>query len=278
VWAGSFAVRTGGHVVGVRVDDPRMLAFLRNLFEPWLVDTEDAPPYLSAQRNSAHGVPLLFEGGCRVLRTRDSVRLVSGVMARVCELGGAPPTPGHVRVKGTAIVGPDGAVLLPASRRTVVDDARIAEARGVEHRRIFIVEDGDTVVLRDGKVRRGDRVPAGLVLVDGLGVGDVGPVVLRDRHHLAEDGVLICVVTIDAQNGDILAGPDLISRGFVHVEEARDFLDDAGDRVADALEDMQPELVTDWGAIKKVCRRTLGEFVWQNTRRRPMILPIIMEV
>ena len=156
--------------------------------------------------------------------------------------------------------------------------ARLAEDRGVERRKIFIVEDGDTMVLRDGKVRRGDRVRAGLVLVDGLGVGDVGPIVLRDRHHLAEDGVLICVVTIDAQNGDILAGPDLISRGFVHVDEARDLLDDAADRVADALEDMQPELVTDWGAIKKVCRRTLGEFVWQNTRRRPMILPVVMEV
>jgi ribonuclease J len=156
--------------------------------------------------------------------------------------------------------------------------ARIGESKGMNSERVFVVEDGDTVVLRDGKVRHGDRVPAGLVLVDGLGVGDVGPVVLRDRHHLAEDGVLICVVTIDAQNGDILAGPDLISRGFVHIEEARDFLDDAADRVAEALEDMQPELVTDWGAIKKVCRRTLGEFVWQETRRRPMILPIIMEV
>jgi ribonuclease J len=116
------------------------------------------------------------------------------------------------------------------------------------------------------------------VLVDGLGVGDVGPVVLRDRRHLAEDGILICIVTIDSGTGEILAGPDLVSRGFVHVDDSRALLDDAAAVVDEALAALDPDVVTDWGAIKKACRRSLGEYVWRETRRRPMILPIVMEV
>jgi ribonuclease J len=156
--------------------------------------------------------------------------------------------------------------------------ARIAREVGVPENAISIVEDGDVLELRDGSVRRGDKVRAGMVLVDGLGVGDVGPIVLRDRRHLAEDGILICVVTIDAQSGELLAGPDLISRGFVHVEESREFLDEAAARTADRLATLEDEGVTDWTEIKRACRRALGEFVWQETRRRPMILPVIMEI
>jgi ribonuclease J len=156
--------------------------------------------------------------------------------------------------------------------------ARLAESHGVAPDDIFIVEDGDVLELRDGKVKRGDRVTAGMVFVDGLGVGDVGPIVLRDRRVLAGDGVLICVITIDGHTGEVLAGPDLITRGFVHEDESRDFLDEAADRVAVALEKIEPEMSTEWSALKKAARRALGEFVWQSTRRRPMILPIIMEV
>ena len=154
----------------------------------------------------------------------------------------------------------------------------IAERAGVAPDAITLVEDGDVLELCDGQVRRADRIKAGMVLVDGIGVGDVGPVVLRDRRLLAEDGFLLCVVTIDAQSGEVLAGPDLISRGFVHIDESRDLLDEAADRAAAALEELEAERVTDWGAIKKACRRSLGEFIWQQTRRRPMILPVIMEV
>jgi ribonuclease J len=95
---------------------------------------------------------------------------------------------------------------------------------------------------------------------------------------LSEDGVLICVVAIDGQTGEILAGPDLISRGFVYEDRSRPFLDDASERVATALEALEADGVTDWSTIKKTCRHALGEFVWQQTRRRPMILPIVMEV
>ena len=155
---------------------------------------------------------------------------------------------------------------------------KIARGLGYSEGQITIVEDGDVIELSAGQVSRGPRVHSGMILVDGLGVGDVGPVVLRDRRLLAQDGVVICVVTIDAQNGEILAGPDLITRGFVFEEESRDLLDDAADRVMDALEELEAEKVVDWGAIKKSIRRSLGQFVWEHTRRRPMILPIIMEV
>ena len=127
-------------------------------------------------------------------------------------------------------------------------------------------------------MRSDGRVRAGTVLVDGLGVGDVGPVVLRDRKTLAGDGILICVVTIDSQDGAILAGPDLISRGFVYHGESQEFLQEAGDRVADALDELGDDQVREWSSIKKACRNSLGEIVWKRTRRRPMILPIVMEV
>ena len=155
--------------------------------------------------------------------------------------------------------------------------SKIARAGGMAADSITIVEDGDTIELRDGVVRRGDAVRSGMILVDGLGVGDVGPVVLRDRRVLAGDGVIICVVTIDGQNGEILAGPDLVSRGFIYEDESREFLDEAADRIADALEVLEKDKVTDWSTIKKACRHALGEYVWKETRRRPMILPIVME-
>lgn len=155
---------------------------------------------------------------------------------------------------------------------------RLARSYGVPDSNINIVEDGDVIEMKGGKVRRADRVPAGMVLVDGLGVGDVGPIVLRDRRHLSQDGVIVCVVTIDSQNGEILAGPDLITRGFVFEEKSREILDEAADKVLDALEVLEAEKVTDWGAIKKETRRALGSFVWERTRRRPMILPVIMEI
>ena len=155
---------------------------------------------------------------------------------------------------------------------------RIARRAGIGDDITFLCEDGDSLELDDGKVRRGDKVRAGTVLVDGLGVGDVGPVVLRDRQLLAGDGFIVCLVTIDHQSGEILAGPDLISRGFVYEDTSREFLDDAADRVEDALANLEREKVTDWSAIKKTMRRSLGEFIWQETRRRPMILPLITEV
>jgi ribonuclease J len=177
-----------------------------------------------------------------------------------------------------SLVRPRHFVPVHGEYRQLALHARIAERSGIDRSSITIVEDGDVLEMESGKVRRGERIEVGMVLVDGLGVGDVGPVVLRDRRVLAGDGILICVVTIDGQTGEILAGPDLISRGFVYEDKSRAFLEDAADRVADALHDLEEEGVTDWSAIKKKARNALGQFVWEQTRRRPMIMPIVMEV
>jgi ribonuclease J len=177
-----------------------------------------------------------------------------------------------------AVVRPRHFVPVHGEYRHLALHAEIAASAGVDQSAVTIVEDGDVLELSAGRVRRGKRVEAGIVLVDGLGVGDVGPIVLRDRRLLAEDGFLLCVVTIDSQTGEVLAGPDLISRGFVHIDEARALLDEASARVAEAVEQLEGERVTDWTAIKKACRQALGEYIWHRTRRRPMILPVIMEV
>ena len=181
-------------------------------------------------------------------------------------------------VELAATVKPRHFVPVHGEYRQLVLHTRLAAKAGIPSENISIVEDGDVLELRDGVVSRGEKIEAGMVFVDGLGVGDVGPVVLRDRRLLAGDGFVLCVVTIDAHNGDVLAGPDLISRGFVFEQESRPFLDEAADRVADALEAIEGDEVTDWAVLKKACRRALGEFVWQETRRRPMIVPVIMEV
>jgi ribonuclease J len=176
------------------------------------------------------------------------------------------------------LVMPSHFVPVHGEYRQLAMHARIATEVGIDRSDITIVEDGAVLLLERGKVALGEPLTVGTVLVDGLGVGDVGPVVLRDRRLLSQDGILICVVTIDGHNGEILAGPDLISRGFVYEDASRDFLVEAADRVAEALETLETDRVTEWSTIKKACRNALGEFVWQRTRRRPMILPIIMEI
>ena len=123
------------------------------------------------------------------------------------------------------------------------------------------------------------HVQTGSILVDGLGVGDVGNIVLRDRQHLAEDGIVIAVLTLERYSNQILSGPDIVSRGFVYVREAEDLMEEAREIVLDGDGGMHFYThVTDWGKMKTAIRDTLGEFLWKRTKRRPMILPIIMEV
>ena len=208
----------------------------------------------------------LYKAGADVYHSDTSAVHVSGHAAaeELAEMAG--------------LVRPRNLVPVHGEFRHLALHARIAADAGIDESGIWLVEDGDVLELSDGRVRRAESIDVGLVLVDGLGVGDVGPVVLRDRRVLSKDGILICVLTIDAQNGEILAGPDLISRGFVYEDESRDFLDEAADRVLAALHGLEADHVTEWSTIKKECRHALGEVVWQQTRRRPMILPIIMEV
>ena len=114
--------------------------------------------------------------------------------------------------------------------------------------------------------------------MDGLGVGDVGNIVLRDRQHLAEDGILIVVLALDGATDELVSGPDIVSRGFVYVRESDELMDEAREVVNDAVEGCLGRGIADWGKLKSAIKDSLGEFVWKKTKRRPMILPIIMEI
>ncbi|MRN54809.1 ribonuclease J [Paenibacillus monticola] len=156
--------------------------------------------------------------------------------------------------------------------------AILAEAVGVEPQNIFITEIGEIVEIQNGAARRAGKVTAGNVLIDGLGVGDVGNIVLRDRKLLSQDGILVVVVTLSKQNGAIVSGPDIISRGFVYVRESEGLLDEANRIVSSTLQRLMSEKVNEWASLKTSVKDSLGRFLYEQTRRRPMILPIIMEV
>lgn len=162
--------------------------------------------------------------------------------------------------------------------RHLVHHAEIAKEVGIHDKNILIAENGRILEFTKNSARMSGKVVAGKVLVDGLGVGDVGNIVLRDRKQLSEDGILIVVVTIDKKTGQVLAGPDIISRGFVYVRESEELMDRARERVKRALNKCQEEKQTEWSVIKSEVREALGQFLFSQTRRRPMILPIIMEV
>ena len=156
--------------------------------------------------------------------------------------------------------------------------ARIAENLGIAKDNIFIMSSGDVLELSDERAFVSGKVPTGGILVDGLGVGDVGNVVLRDRQHLAEDGIMIVVMSLEKQSGLLVAGPDIVSRGFVYVKESDELIEEARQLVEDAVTACLDKGITDWGKLKATTKDVLGEFVWKKTKRRPMILPIIMEV
>ena len=154
----------------------------------------------------------------------------------------------------------------------------IAQELGIPKENIFILHSGNVLELTEEKASVVGTVPCGAILVDGLGVGDVGNVVLRDRQHLAEDGIMIVVVALDGITGQIASGPDLVSRGFVYVKESDALMDEARDLMDRVMEGCVSRGCTDWGRIKTAIKDNLGDFIWKKTKRRPMILPIIMEV
>jgi len=162
--------------------------------------------------------------------------------------------------------------------RMLWQHANLAMSVGVDRDRIFILDNGDTVEIQDGVARRGPKVPTGNVMIDGLGVGDVGNIVLRDRKLLSQDGILVVVVTLSKQDGTILSGPDIISRGFVYVRESEGLLEEANRIVTSTLVKLMNENINEWASLKTNVKETLGRFLYEQTRRRPMILPIIMEV
>ena len=156
--------------------------------------------------------------------------------------------------------------------------ALLAEAVGVERENIFITDIGEVVEIQGGSARKAGKVSSGNVLIDGLGVGDVGNIVLRDRKLLSQDGILVVVVTLSKQDGKIVSGPDIISRGFVYVRESEGLLDEANRIVTSTLQKLMSENVNEWASLKTNVKDSLGRFLYEQTRRRPMILPIIMEV
>jgi ribonuclease J len=160
--------------------------------------------------------------------------------------------------------------------RHLVANARLARTMGVPDSRIALCEDGDVVTLSDVGLEITGRVPAGYLYVDGI-VGDVGQGVLRDRRVLAEEGVVVVVATVDINAGKVLTGPEIITRGWVYAPEAEDLLDEACDRVAAAVEEALAKGIRDVEGLEREVRRAAGQFVSERTRRRPMIVPVVME-
>ena len=156
--------------------------------------------------------------------------------------------------------------------------AKIAAELGIPKENIYMLQSGDVLEMDDEAAKITGKVPVGQILVDGLGVGDVGNVVLRDRQHLAEDGILIVVLALDSASDQLVSGPDIVSRGFVYVRESDELLDEARLLVNEAVMKCLDKGQTDWGKLKSTIKDVLSEFVWKKTKRRPMILPIIMEV
>ena len=177
-----------------------------------------------------------------------------------------------------SLVKPKYAVPVHGEYRHLRAHATIAEELGFSKDNIFVLSSGNVLELDENGAEITGQVPVGTVLVDGLGVGDVGNIVLRDRQHLAEDGIIIVVMTLESGSGQVLAGPYIVSRGFVYVRGAESLMDEARKLLDETMDYCMDKNITDWGRIKTEIKDELGEFVWKKTKRRPMIMPIIMEV
>ena len=156
--------------------------------------------------------------------------------------------------------------------------AETAKEMGIPAENIFILENGKTLELNKKEAKITTSVPSGKILVDGLGVGDVGNIVLRDRQHLSQDGLIVIVMTMDGSTGEIVSGPDVVSRGFVYVRESETLMDDVKKVIREEVRIFEEEGVRDWSTIKSTLKDDLRDYIFQRTKRNPMILPIIMEV
>ena len=177
-----------------------------------------------------------------------------------------------------SLVHPKYAIPVHGEYRHLKANAGLAMSLGIPKENTFILRSGDVLELDEEQAKVVDHVHTGAILVDGLGVGDVGNIVLRDRQHLAEDGILIVVMTLERYSNQLLAGPDIVSRGFVYVRESEVLMDEARHVVESALDGCMDKHITDWGKLKNATKDALSEFLWKKTKRSPMILPIIIEV
>ena len=168
--------------------------------------------------------------------------------------------------------------MLFRSYRMLKQHAELAVKLGMPEKNAIISENGDVIEVTRDSIKKSGSVVSGQVFVDGLGVGDVGNIVLRDRRHLSQDGILTVVVTIGKDTGKVIAGPDIISRGFVYVRESEDLMEEARVIVRNALRECEEKHITEWAVIKSKVKEVLRMFLYEKTKRKPMILPIIMEV
>ncbi len=177
-----------------------------------------------------------------------------------------------------SILKPKYAVPVHGEYRHLVKHAELAESMGIEKDNIFILSSGDVLEISEENAGVTQTVHSGSLMVDGLGVGDVGNIVLRDRQTLAENGIIIVVLTLDGDTNQLLAGPDIVTRGFVYVRESEMLIDDATNVVYESVMKCLDGRVTDWSKIKGEIKDRLGDYIWKKMKRTPMILPIIMEV
>ncbi|MBO4213676.1 MAG: ribonuclease J [Lachnospiraceae bacterium] len=177
-----------------------------------------------------------------------------------------------------SLVRPQYAIPVHGEYRHLVAQAKIAEDLGIDKQNIIILKSGEVLALSEFGATITGCVPNGAILVDGLGIGDVGNIVLHDRQRLADDGIIIVVLALEAGTGRVLSGPDILSRGFVYIRGSESLLDEATGVCCDTVADLEERGVTDWNKIKSEIRDSLGEYVWKKTMRSPIILPVIMEI
>jgi ribonuclease J len=213
-------------------------------------------------------------------------KAVSNVMNELAEIG-ATVVFGDTHVSGHAcqedikliysLVQPKYSIPVHGEMRHLRAQAAIARSLGIPSENIFILHSGDVLEIGENSAKIIGKVQTGTILVDGLGVGDVGNIVIRDRQRLAEDGIIVVVMTLDSRTNELLAGPDIVSRGFVYVRESEGLLEEADQTTYEAVMKCLDYGITDWSKIKLEIKDALSDFVWKRTQRRPMILPIIME-
>ena len=177
-----------------------------------------------------------------------------------------------------SLVRPKYAIPVHGEYRHLMAQKKLAESMGIPKENVIVMSSGDVIEIGDEGYKTVDHVQSGGILVDGLGIGDVGNIVLRDRQNLAQNGIIVVVLTLEKYSNQLLAGPDIVSRGFVYVRESEDLMDEAQAIVDAAVQDCLKCHVSDWGKIKNIIRDSLSDFLWKRMKRNPMILPIIMEV
>ena len=176
-----------------------------------------------------------------------------------------------------SLVKPKYSIPVHGEYRHLVAQRDVVMSLGYDKDHVIIAKSGDVLELNDEHAQVVDHVQTGAIFVDGLGVGDVGNIVLRDRQNLAENGIIIVVLTLEKYTGQLIAGPDIVTRGFVYVREAEELLDEARAIVSDSVEKCLDKNITDWSKIKNIIKDDLSEYLWKKIKRNPVILPIIME-